>query len=112
MWKVILILTMLSVTLFMASCSSTKAQMPDWAYISRLRFLSPETLDSVTYRDGNFSIEGYKSEQAQIIEAAIRAVLGSRVWEGPQQNAVPSTVQNHGHWHHPVTGESNYHHIH
>ena len=58
-------------------CSITEARMPDGTYIKRCRLLSPENLDSVSYDEGSFVIEGYKSEQAQIVSAAIKAALGT-----------------------------------
>ena len=58
-------------------CSITEARMPDGTYIKRCRFLSPENLDSVSYDEGSFVIEGYKSEQARIVSAAIKAAMGA-----------------------------------
>lgn len=69
---------LICVILVFAGCTMTKITLPDGTTIHRHRFMQDESFN-VSYDNGNFVIEDYDSETAEIVAAAVRAALGGGI---------------------------------
>ena len=75
-WQISVVIGLLIIIcLCVGGCKCYEAKLPDGSEIKKCSCLMEESF-SVSYDEGSFEIDDYKSEMAEVVGAAVKAAVG------------------------------------